>query len=247
LPRNLPFAMRPCAYCGKVTGRNQAEHVVPKCLYTAHIPARVQRLTVPACNECNLGFSFSEAHFRNIVAASGLEPSPQRRELLESVLRSLREPKSGRRDLQRLWQQMIDAPVLKADGTPYKQVVPHADEEVRFIARKVVRGLVHSLSWHTVISNECVIVREYVEPPEEVAEVMEEGYCVPGHFSSKYVLIDERFAEEFRRDMHSFWQVRFFDLPLSCLVVRRVATTTSGKTSTQVLAGPFSGRSCAGP
>jgi hypothetical protein len=233
VPKNLPFAKRPCAYCGRVTGRNQAEHVVPKCLYTAHVPSNAQRLTVPACRECNHGFSFSEAHFRNIVAASGLEPSPERRELLESVLRSLREPKSGRRDLERLWQQMIDAPVLKADGTPYKTVVPHADEEVGFIARKVVRGLVHSLNWQTVIPDNHVIVREYVDPPEEVAEVLEDGYCVPGHFSSQYLLIDERFAEEFRRDMHSLWQVRFFDLPLSCLVVQRVATTTSCTTSSR--------------
>jgi hypothetical protein len=194
----------------------------------------VQRLTVPACKECNHGFSFSEAHFRNIVAASGLGPSPERRELLESVLRSLREPKSGRRDLERLWQQMIDAPVLKADGTPYKQVVPHADEQVRFIARKVVRGLVHSLDGQTVIPDNRVIVREYIDPPEEVLDVLEEGYCVPGHFSSHYVLIDERFAEEFRQDMHSYWQIKFFDLALTCLVAQRVATTTSCTTSTPV-------------
>ena len=129
---------------------------------------------------------------------------------------------------------MIDAPVLKADGSPYKQVVPHADEEVRFIARKVVRGLVHSLDWHTVIPDNRVIVREYVESPCEVAEVLEEFYGVPGHFGSHYVLIDERFAEEFRRDMHSFWQIRFFDLALSCLVVQRGATTTNGTTNSPV-------------
>ena len=221
MPKNLPFAKRPCAYCGRVTGRNQAEHVVPKCLYTARILTTVQRLTVPACKECNHGFSFSEAHFRNIVAASGLDPSPARRELLETVLRSLREPKSGRRDLERLWHKMIDAPVLKVDGTPYKQVVPHADEEVRLIARKVVRGLVHSLDWHTVISDDRVIVREYVASPREVAELHEEGYSLPGHFGSHYVLIDERFAEEFRRDIHSLWQIQFFDLALTCLVVQR--------------------------
>lgn len=221
MPKNLPFASRPCAYCGRVTGRNQAEHVVPKCLYTAHIPSNVQRLTVPACGECNHGFSFSEAHFRNIVVASGLNPSPARREVLESVLRSLREPKSGRGDLERLWKQMKDASVLKADGRPYKQVVPHADEEVCLIARKVVRGLVHSLDWHTVIPDNRVIVREYIEPPQEVTEVLEDGYCVPGHFSSHYVLIDERFAEEFRRDMHSYWQIKFFDLALTCLVVQK--------------------------
>ena len=221
MPKRLPFAKRPCAYCGRSTGRNQAEHVVPKCLYTASIPPNVQRLTVPACKECNHGFSFSEAHFRNIVAASGLTPSAERQELLETVLRSLREPKSGRRDLTRLWQQMIDAPVLKPDGTPYKQVVPHADEEVRLIARKVVRGLVHSLDWQTIIPDDRVIVREYVESPYEVAEMLEEGYSVPGHFDSHYVLIDDRFAEEFRREMHSFWQIRFFDLALSCLVVQQ--------------------------
>jgi len=44
--------------------------------------------------------------------------------------------------------------------------------------------LVHSLDWQTVIPDNRVIVREYVDPPEEVAEVLEVGYCVPGHFSS---------------------------------------------------------------
>ena len=221
MPKNLPFAKRPCAYCGRVTGRNQAEHVVPKCLYTSLLPNNFQRLTVPACKECNHGFSFSEAHFRNIAAAAGFTPSPERQELQEVVLRSLCEPKSGRGDLERLWQPMIDSPVLNADGAPYKQVVPHADEEVRRIARKIVRGLVHSLDWQTIISDDRVIVREYVESPSELAEVIEEGYDVPGHFCCQYVLIDKRFAEEFRRDMHSWWQIKVFDLELSCLVVQQ--------------------------
>jgi len=100
-------------------------------------------------------------------------------------------------------------------------VVPHADEEVCFIARKVVRGLVHSLDWQTVIPDNLVIVREYIDPPAEVTDVIEQGYCVPGQFSSHYVLIDERFAEEFRCDMHSYWQIKFFDLALTCLVVQK--------------------------
>lgn len=95
------------------------------------------------------------------------------------------------------------------------------DEDVRFITRKVVRGLVHSLDWQTVIPDNRVIVREYIDPPAEVTDVIEQGYCVPGQFSSHYVLIDERFAEEFRCDMHSYWQIKFFDLALTCLVVQK--------------------------
>jgi hypothetical protein len=232
MPKNPRYEKRPCAYCGENTGRNQREHVVPKCVYTPQATITAGRLTVPTCPTCNHQFSLSEAHFRNVVAAAGLSPSKPRQELIETAIRSFRKPKSGRRDLERLWRQMIDAPVLKADGTPYKQVVPHADEEVRLIARKVVRGLVHSLDWLTVIPDDRVIVREYLDQPDEVAEMLEEGYCVPGHFSSHYVLFDERFVEEFRRDMHSFWQITFFDLSLSCLVLQKASTTTNCRTST---------------
>ena len=230
MTRNRPHATLPCAYCGRVTGRNQSEHVVPRCLYTNHIPSTQKRLTVPACRDCNHGFSVSEAHFRNIVAASGLNPSPERQELLDSVYRSLYKPKSGRRDVERLWHQMRDTTVLKADGTPYKRVIPHEDEEVRFIARKVVRGLANSLDGHTVVPDDRVIVREFMELPDEVAIMLERGFSLPGHFSSYYVLIDSRFPETVQQEMHSFWQITFFELTLSCLVIRQQLPEQSSDT-----------------
>jgi len=221
MPQNQKYQQRPCAYCGANTGRNQREHVVPKCVYASRATIPGGPLTVPTCPTCNHRFSKHEAHFRNVVAACGPSPSAPRHELIEKTMRSFRNPKSGRGDLQRLWRQITDSAVPKPDGTPYKQVMPHMDEDVRFIARKVVRGLVHSLDRHTVIPDNRVIVREYIDPPEEITDVIEPGYCVPGQFSSHYVLIDERFADEFRRDMHSYWQIKFFDLELTCLVVQK--------------------------
>ena len=143
MPKNRRYEKRPCAYCGENTGRNQREHVVPKCVYTPQATIAEGRLTVPTCPTCNHQFSLREAHFRNVVAAAGLSPSAPRQELIAKAMRSFRKPKSGRGDLERLWRKMKDSAVLKADGSPHKQVVPHADEDVRFIARKVVRGLVH--------------------------------------------------------------------------------------------------------
>jgi hypothetical protein len=74
-----------CAYCGYRVATDR-EHVFPKSLYPeSKASSRVQRLTIPSCNECNNGWSDDEAHFRNVLALAG-EPNDSRRELWETKI-----------------------------------------------------------------------------------------------------------------------------------------------------------------
>ena len=56
-----------CAYCGKLA-ICESEHVFPDCLYPASKSnSKVQRLTVPACQDCNRSWSNDEEHFHTFL------------------------------------------------------------------------------------------------------------------------------------------------------------------------------------
>lgn len=88
----------PCAYCGTVDAPER-EHVIPSCLYppSRGTTSNVPRLAVPACGECNRGWSDDEAHFRNVLLLAG-EPNDAVSELWAGkIRRSLARPDARRR------------------------------------------------------------------------------------------------------------------------------------------------------
>src|SRR6185369_2011463 len=95
-------AITHCAYCGQLVRRKRGrtrDHVFPASLYPpSKARSRVQRLTVPTCEDCNKSFSDDEAHFRNVIAIAG-EPNPAVHEIWAAVMRSFYQP-DGRRRLE---------------------------------------------------------------------------------------------------------------------------------------------------
>src|SRR4030042_5934571 len=94
-----------CSYCGERIATDN-EHVFPHNLYPiSKAQSRVQRLTIPSCNDCNKGWSDDEAHFRNVLALAG-EPNDARRELWQTTIRRSFEKKDGARRLRDLVESM---------------------------------------------------------------------------------------------------------------------------------------------
>ena len=214
--RNLP-----CAYCGAVTGKNTGEHVVPDCLYTSHVPKTFQWLKIAACEACNHGFSISEAHFKGIVSASGQTPSAARQELIKEVLDSFRHPISGKTDFLKFDKQLMDSGKKTEQGQPIFMLQPHKDDEVCFIARKIVRGLVHTLDYKTIIPDNHVRADMHIEPPAEFEDFFADSYAVPNTFSSRYAIFDPINFPDFADDIHSLWQIKLYDLPMTCVVMKK--------------------------
>ena len=134
-----------CAYCGERDVTDN-EHVFPKCLYpVSKAKSRVQRLTIPSCNECNKGWADDEAHFRNILALAG-EPNDSRRELWKTKI----EPSFQKVDGQRRIQDIVNTwQPVEIDGKHKHIVYPGKDVRVIRVIKKVVRGLCHH---HNVLS-----------------------------------------------------------------------------------------------
>lgn len=66
----LPDATK-CVYCGGPAGTN--DHAPPKCFLRKPLPSNL--ITVPACTECNSGFSADENLVRNLIAL--VSPRPE--------------------------------------------------------------------------------------------------------------------------------------------------------------------------
>jgi hypothetical protein len=113
-------AQKTCSYCGERLATD-SEHVFPRNLYPASKSvSRVQRLTIPSCNECNKGWSDDEVHFRNVLALAG-EPNEARRELWETTIRRSFEKSDGSRRVRDLIK--ILRPV-EIDGNIRHKVYP---------------------------------------------------------------------------------------------------------------------------
>lgn len=128
-----------CSYCGERLATD-SEHVFPRNLYPASKSrSRVQRLTIPSCNECNKGWSDDEVHFRNILALAG-EPNEARRELWETAIRRSFKKKDGIRRVRDLVEILHPVEIERNDR---HMVYPGQDGRVLRIVKKIIRGLCH--------------------------------------------------------------------------------------------------------
>ncbi len=189
---------RTCAYCGKVVGKVDKEHVIPRCLYpSSKSKSKVQRLTVPACRECNASWADDEAHFRNIMVIAG-ESNAAVRELWNTKTERSFQQVDGKRRLADLVAQM------KPHGER-QMVYPGQDPKVMRVIRKIIRGLCHHHGIMSPVSDEQVWadVLTYVVPSRLLksmerkhreADIFEYCYDVPGE-----------------PDIHSAWLLTFFE------------------------------------
>jgi hypothetical protein len=65
----------------------------------------VQRITVPACRDCNHGWSDDEAHFRSVLTIAG-EPNEVARELWNGKIKRSFQKVDGRRRFIDLYNQL---------------------------------------------------------------------------------------------------------------------------------------------
>jgi hypothetical protein len=191
---------RRCAYCGQVDPET-VDHVVPRALYPASKKASpVQRVTVPACAECNNGWSGDEAHFRNVLLLAG-EPTPAVSELWTGKTRRSFGHVDGRRRLNDLVGQLV--PVETPEGARH-MIYPGRDPRVVRIVRKVIRGLCHHHGLLSPVSDRQVWadVQQFLVPPE-FETAMTTGHAEEDILQYRYCVLDED-------ELHSCWVLCFF-------------------------------------
>jgi len=189
-----------CSYCGDSLATD-SEHVFPRNLYPeTKSGSRVQRLTIPSCNECNKGWSDDEVHFRNVLALAG-EPNQARRELWETTIRRSFEKSDGIRRVRDLVD--ILHPV-EIEGNARYKVYPGQNDRVLRIVKKIIRGLCHYHGVMTAVSEKRVWadVLKY-QIPEEFLSQMAYEHREQDIAEYRYQVLNES-------GIHSAWLITFF-------------------------------------
>ena len=189
-----------CAYCGAVPSTK--DHVVPRALYpSAKATSRVQRITVPACLQCNQSWQDDEVHFRNMLLVAGESNGPVL-ELWEGEVRRSFGYEDGRRRLRDLVAQMVE---VQTDAGPRDVVFPGRDERVMRVVRKVIRGLCYHFKLAAAVDDGRVWadVLKYEVPSGFLSE-MQAGHIEDDVFTYRFGLINQD-------KMHSCWLLSFFE------------------------------------
>lgn len=161
-------------------------------------------MTVPACADCNRGWSDDEAHFRNILAIAG-EPNPAVRELWEGNINRSFEKEDGRRRVANIWEQMRPVKVGAAERFA---VYPATDPRFLRVLRKIVRGLHYHHGLESPLPDDRVeadVLRYFV--PQEFLESMPYHHRESDVFEYQFEVFDE--FEDI--PMQSVWLLTFFD------------------------------------
>ncbi len=74
---SLPlFGMRACVYCGNPA--DTSDHTPPRCLLPTPLPQNIQAMTLPACSDCNVGFSQDELRTAAVVCTVSFTETDRR-------------------------------------------------------------------------------------------------------------------------------------------------------------------------
>lgn len=194
-----------CAYCGATNIKLEREHVIPRSIYPpSKADSKVQRLTVPACANCNRGWSDDEAHFRNVLAIAG-EPNPAVRELWEGSINRSFEKEDGRRRVANIWEQMRP---IKVGAAERFAVYPATDPRFLRVLRKIVRGLHYHHGLESPLPDDRVeadVLRYIV--PQEYLDSMPYHHRESDVFEYQF----EVFGEFEDIPMKSAWLLTFFE------------------------------------
>jgi hypothetical protein len=188
-----------CAYCG-VNPATTADHAVSRLLFPKRASSRYPRITVPACGDCNSGWSDDEPHFRNVLLLAGA-PTTAVQELWDGKARRGFCQVDGRRRAQDI--AALLEPVTTAAGQRH-MIYPAKDDRVLRIIRKTVRGLCHHHGLGTAIPETRVIadVSRFSMPETWLAE-MNLGIVDPD-------VLDYRYAAIEQDGIHSFWLLTYY-------------------------------------
>lgn len=191
-----------CSYCGVRPGTTD-DHVFPKGLYPKRkSDPKVERLTVPACLECNNSFSDDEVHFRTLLALAGDPPNAVRQELLATTIRrSFDQPDAARR-LRDLLGNMRE---VELDREIRHKVYPGEDVRVLKVVKKIIRGLSHHHGLGTAVRESHVGAKlwTYRFPAELRASV---------RYAHREKDVAEYYFDEINKnEMRSGWVITFYE------------------------------------
>jgi hypothetical protein len=180
------------------------EHALPSTLYPASKEnSKVQRITVPACNDCNHGWSDDEAHFRNVLTVAG-EANDVARELWNGKIKRSFQKEDGRRRFIDLYDQMQS---IQTDSGERHKVFPANDPRFLRILRKIARALHYHHKLGTVPDERVTADLLRFVIPEEFSQAMPVLHCEPDIFQYQFEVFDQ-FADI---PMSSVWLMTFFE------------------------------------
>lgn len=199
-----------CAYCGSRDAPDK-EHVFPACLYPkSKQGSTIQRMTVPACKDCNYSWQDDEVHFRSVLLVSG-DPNSPVLENWETVRRSWEQP-DGRRRVSDLAAQLVA--VETSEGLRH-MIYPAKDPRVMRVIRKIARGLCfhHQLDAPVPDSRVWADVQRFQVPPALLDEMKTE------HREAD--IVQYRYAMLSDGDLQSLWLLKFFERTHFIAIVSR--------------------------
>ena len=155
-----------CAYCGK-DGTLTKDHVPPKLLFLPS--ARQNLITVPACVECNGGFSKEDEYLRLVLSIrQEVEDGPSGAFLWDNVLRSLKHPEAARMKAK-VVKSVHRVKIRDHDGTERKGLALETDYvRLKLTAQRIIKGLFYHQTGKPLAQGYVAIGR-FAEYPEDAA------------------------------------------------------------------------------
>ena len=130
-----------CVYCGTL-GYITNDHVPPKCLFPPD--ARLNLVTVPACEKCNSGFRLDDEYFRVIISLRAILPNGSAADFLKDKTRRMLSHPSAEKFSKQIHGAMVPA-FLRRPYFSYRvgdNLAIDADESrLEATMERIVRGL----------------------------------------------------------------------------------------------------------
>jgi hypothetical protein len=157
-----------CTYCGQ-TKWVSADHVPPKNLFPMPYPPDLW--TVPACDDCNQGFSKDDDYFRVwLTIAEGAKGQSARDKIIRKVVRGLqREEAQGL--LRSLYDNSSMLPRFSPSGLYLGQQPAISFDGARIgrTAARIVKGLFYRVRGHRLPDDHTVNVTHSTQFPQAFA------------------------------------------------------------------------------
>lgn len=149
-----------CTYCGKRKPLSD-DHVPPKNLFAKPFPSNL--LTVPACVDCNNGFSLDDEYFRIALTITDEAKGHQGRDaILPTVMRGINRVKA-KRFLGGLWSQTQLLPRHSPSGIfiGNQHRITFDGSRLDRVARRIVQALFSKVLGRRLPDDHCINVIHY--------------------------------------------------------------------------------------
>jgi hypothetical protein len=154
-----------CTYCGE-TKWVSADHVPPKNLFPKPYPTDMW--TVPACDDCNQGFSKDDDYFRvMLTTAARAKGQPARDKIIPTVVRGLHR-EEARPYLQSLYHNSSILPRFSPSGLYLGQQPAISFDGARIgrTASRIVKGLFFRVKGYRLPDDHTVKVTHFSQFPQ---------------------------------------------------------------------------------